>query len=204
MRIANDVTEWGWRSSCAVEQNSPIRRATAQIAVKLEGMNQPRQQDRIGVSRLKQRRQQAWFTLEDCFGRTRPLATQALPSYVAGGQELQLILTMPDTMSYNDRQCWRLMAPNGVNTRRVLQATFVQSKLWNPNAYMLQQFRNPANTKVHRETTAEEIWEDTDGQVDILIAGVGTGGTITGVAEARLLHANQRFRRSALSQPTAQ
>jgi cysteine synthase A len=107
---------------------------------------------------------------------------------VAAVKSYDLILTMPDTMS-QERQAMlkaygaQLELTPGDKGLQGAIARAEQIVAQTPNAYMLQQFRNPANTKVHRETTAEEIWEDTDGQVDILIAGVGTGGTITAVAE---------------------
>jgi cysteine synthase A len=106
----------------------------------------------------------------------------------AAAKGYQLILTMPDTMSTERRAMLKaygaqLELTPGIQGMSGCIQRAQELVATTPNAYMLQQFNNPANPQIHRETTAEEIWEDTEGQVDFLVAGVGTGGTITGVAE---------------------
>jgi cysteine synthase A len=107
---------------------------------------------------------------------------------VAAAKGYRLILTMPETMSIERRAMLKAygaqleLTPGSEGMSGCIRrAQEITDKT--PHAYMLQQFRNPANPQIHRTTTAEEIWADTDGKVDILVAGVGTGGTITGIAE---------------------
>ena len=109
-------------------------------------------------------------------------------AFVCAARGYRLILTMPDTMSMERRQLLSVFGAELVLTPgaegmpgAVRRAEQLVAE--NPNYFMPQQFKNPANPDIHRRTTAEEIWNDTDGKVDILVAGVGTGGTITGVAE---------------------
>lgn len=191
MRIAHDITELIGKTPLIQLNRIPeAEGCLAKIVIKLESLNPSASvKDRIGSNMIVIAEKQGLIhpgitvLVEPTSGNTGIALAM-----VAAAKGYRLILTMPETMSAERRAMLRAygaqleLTPGTEGMRGCIErAQELVDTL--PNAYMLQQFRNPANPQIHRQTTAEEIWADTDGQVDFLIAGVGTGGTLTGVAE---------------------
>ncbi|HEY0196814.1 MAG TPA: cysteine synthase A [Methanobacterium sp.] len=172
-----------------VRLNKIAEGVNADIVAKLESFNPLGSvKDRIGVSLIEAAEEAGALNEDSVIIEPTSGNTGIALAFVAAAKGYRLILTMPDTMSLERRKLLATLGAEivltpGANGMPGAIARAQELTESTPNAVQPQQFQNPANPKIHRETTAEEIWRDTDGKVDILVSGVGTGGTVTGVAE---------------------
>mgnify|MGYP006280055181 FL=1 len=189
MRIANDIT--------ALVGNTPLVRINrlaagvhAQLVAKLEYFNPSHSvKDRIGVAMINAAEKAGLIKPDTVIVEPTSGNTGIALAFVCAARGYKLVLTMPETMSKERRALLRgygaelilTPGPEGMGGAIKKAEELVAA---HSNYFMPQQFKNPSNPEIHRNTTAEELWRDTDGEIDILVAGVGTGGTITGIAEA--------------------
>ncbi len=188
-RIAADVTALVGNTPL-VKLNRVAQGLGADVAAKLESFNPCSSiKDRIGLSMIRAAEEAGLIDADTVIVEPTSGNTGIALAFVCAARGYRLVLTMPDTMSVERRQLLAAFGAEVVLTPgtegmpgAIRQAQALLQRY--PKAFMPQQFKNPANPLIHRLTTAEEIWRDTDGRVDILVSGVGTGGTITGIAEA--------------------
>jgi cysteine synthase A len=187
-RIANFVSE--------LIGNTPLLRLNrvtegckGEVVAKLESFNPCGSiKDRIGVSMIQAAEKKGWINKDTILLEPTSGNTGIALAFVCAGKGYPLVLTMPDSMSVERIHLLRMFGAEVVLTPGNEGMTGAVRKAEemaaaDPRYLILQQFKNPANPEIHRKTTALEIWEDTDGKVDILVAGVGTGGTLSGISE---------------------
>lgn len=188
MKIANNITELIGNTPL-VRINKLSQGAYAEIVGKLEYQNPSHSvKDRIGVAMIDAAEKAGLIKSDTVILEPTSGNTGIALAFVCAARGYKLVLTMPDTMSRERRMLLRAYGAELVLTPgsegmagAIKKAEEIAAQ--SPNYFIPQQFNNPANPEIHRRTTAEEIWRDTDGKVDVLVAGVGTGGTITGVGE---------------------
>ncbi|MCC6547663.1 cysteine synthase A [Candidatus Sumerlaeota bacterium] len=187
-KIYNDITETIGNTPL-VKLNKVTDGAPATILVKCEFFNPLASvKDRIGLAMIEAGEREGKINKDTMIIEPTSGNTGIALAFVCAAKGYKLTITMPESMSKERRYLLRMLGAEVVLTpaSKGMNGSIAKAKelmAAHPNSYMPQQFENPANPEIHRKTTAEEIWRDTDGKVDILVSGVGTGGTLTGVAE---------------------
>jgi cysteine synthase len=189
-KIAKNLTDLiGNTPLLELSKHSKLNGIEANLIAKIEFFNPAGSiKDRIGYAMIKDAEEKGLINKDSVIIEPTSGNTGIALAFVAAARGYKLILTMPETMSIERRKLLKALGaelvltpgPDGMGGA-IKKAEELVEKM--PNSYMPQQFNNPANPQIHKDTTAEEIWNDTDGKVDIFVAGVGTGGTISGVGE---------------------